>query len=98
MYSLDQLLSQVNAERADGLSLHVGAPPAIVLRGEHRPVSGPAITVEDALQLLQGLANSRQRRELRERGGVQFVYRFRESTDFVVRATVQDEQVQIDIH
>ena len=95
---MDDLLYLVNSDGADELRLHVGTPPVIVLGGEHHTVEGPAITSEDAEQLLKSVATTRQRRELRERGVVQFIYRFRRITDFVVRARMEDENVGIDIH
>jgi Tfp pilus assembly ATPase PilU len=98
MYSMDDLLHLANSDGADELRLHVGTPPIVVLDGEQHPVEGPAITPEDVEHLLQSIANTRQRRELRSRGAVQFIYRFRRSTDFVVCARIEDENVGIDIH
>src|SRR5437879_3045058 len=98
MYSLDNLLHLLNSDGADELRLHVGAPPVIVLQGEHLSVEGPPIATEDAEQLLQSIADTRQRRELRERGVVQFIYRFRRTTDFVVCARMEYDSVGIDIH
>ena len=95
---MSNLLRRVKTEQADELRLHVGAPPVIVLQGEPHPLEGPVITPEDAEQLLRSVANTRQRRELRARGMVQFIYRFRRSTDFVVCARMEDEHVGIDIH
>jgi len=82
MYSMDDLLEVVSADKAEELRLHVGTPPIIVLRGEDHPVEGPAITVEDAEQLLRSMADTRQRREINERGAAEFVYTFRDSTRF----------------
>ena len=98
MYSIDDLLRLVNSDGADELRLHVGEPPIIVLRGERNAIEGPTISAEDAQQLLQSITNTRQRRELRERGTVQFVYRFRCFTDFVVCARMEGENIGIDIH
>jgi Tfp pilus assembly ATPase PilU len=98
MYSMDDLLLLVKSDEADALRLRVGRPPVVVLEGKHLLIERPAIPHEDAEQLLRGLASTRQRRELRERGFVQFVYRFRGATDFVVRAWIEDAQVGIDIH
>jgi len=94
---MDDLLHILNSDGADELKLHVGAPPVIVLDGEHQAVEGQPITTEDGEQLLQSIANTRQRRELRERGMVQFVYRFRNVTDFVVCARMENGNVGIDI-
>jgi Tfp pilus assembly ATPase PilU len=98
MYSMDDLLHLVNSDGADELRLHVGTPPVIVLGGEHHTIEGPPITTEDAEQFLQSIASTRHRRELRERGVVQFIYRFRRITDFVVCARMENENVGIDIH
>jgi Tfp pilus assembly ATPase PilU len=76
MYAMDDPLGRVRSERADELQLHVGLPPVLVVEGQPFPVAGPAITGEDAEELLQNIANSRQRRVLRMNGRVQFIYRF----------------------
>ena len=98
MYSIDDLLHLASSDGADELRLHVGTPPVIVLGGVLHTIEGPPITTENAEQLLQSVATTRQRRELRERGKVQFVFRFRRITDFVIRARIEDENVGIDIH
>lgn len=98
MYSMDDLLHLANSDGADELRLHVGTAPVIVLEGEHHTIEGPPITSEGAEQLLQSIATTRQRRELREHGAVQFIYRFRGITDFVVSARMEAENVGIDIH
>ena len=97
MYSIGDLLHLVNSDGADELRLRVGAPPVVVLGGDEHVVEGPPITAENAEQLLQCLADTRQRRELRERGNVHFIYRFRRSTDFVVEARIEAEDVALDI-
>ena len=97
MYSMDDLLL-ANSEGADKLRLCVGSPPVVLLGGEQHTIEGPPITPEDAERLLQSIANTRKWRKLRERGVVEFVYRFRHSTDFVVRARMENENVRIDIH
>ena len=98
MYSMDDLLHVVHSDGADGLKLEVGRPPIIVIDGEDQPVEGPAITVEDADHLLRSITDTRQRRDLREHGAIEFIYRFRQCADFVVHARIRDETVSIDIH
>lgn len=98
MYSMDDLLHLVHSDGADELRLHVGMPPIIVLESEHHQIEGPVITTEEAEQLLQSITSTRQRRELREHGVVEFIYRFRHRANFVVRARMEDENVGIDIH
>lgn len=95
---MDDLLHLLHSDGADGLRLHVGQPPVMVVDGEPQPLEGPAITTEDAAQLLQCITNTRQRRELRENGAVEFIYRFRDRASFVVRARMEDENVAIEIH
>jgi Tfp pilus assembly pilus retraction ATPase PilT len=97
MYTMDDLLQLVHSDRADGLRLHVGQPPIVVINGAQRPVEGPAITPENAERLLQSVATTRQRRDLRERGWVDFLYRFRDLATFVVLARMEDENVGMDI-
>jgi Tfp pilus assembly ATPase PilU len=98
MYSMDDLLQLLHSDGADELRLHVGSPPVIVLDGEPQSVEGPPITAENAEQLLHSVVNSRHRRELRERGVVEFLYRFRGRASFVVRARMEEENIGIDIH
>jgi Tfp pilus assembly ATPase PilU len=98
MHSISDLLQLLNSDAADELRLHVGTRPVIVLEGEHHPVDGPALVAEDVVEMLQGIANSRQRREFREQGKVRFVYRFRQATDFVVCAWQEGDFIGIEIH
>jgi hypothetical protein len=98
MYSMADLLHVVHSDGADALKLHVGQPPIVVLDGKEQPLDGPAITTEDAEQFFQSVANTRQRRELREHGAVEFIYQFRGRASFVVRARMEDENVGMDIH
>jgi Tfp pilus assembly pilus retraction ATPase PilT len=95
---MDDLLHLVHSDGADGLRLNVGQCPIVVLDGDEHQIEGPAITRENAEQLLQSIADTRQRRELRERGWVEFIYRFRQCASFVVRARIEDENVSMEIH
>ncbi|MEI9865568.1 MAG: hypothetical protein WDN00_13675 [Limisphaerales bacterium] len=97
MHSIDDLLHLVNSDRAEALKLQVGVPPIITLDGEQHQIEGAPITAEDVEQFLQKIVNTRQRRELRKNGTVQFVYRFRNITDFVVCARIEKGNVRIDI-
>ena len=94
---MEDLLELVTGEQADGLSLHVGTPPVIVVRGECHTVEGPVITPENADQLVKSLADTRQARDIRERGKAEFVYTFRDSSRFLVRAKMEDENVGLDL-
>ena len=98
MYSMDDLLHLVHSDGADGLKLQIGRPPVIIMDGEAQEIEGPGITLENAQELLHSITDTRQRRDLREHGALEFIYRFRSCASFVVRARIEDEQVSIDIH
>ena len=98
MYSMDDLLHLIHSDGADGLRLRVGLPPVVILDGEEQEIEGPAIGAEDAELLLQSISDTRQRRDLREHGAVEFIHRFRGRASFVVRARIEDDNVCMDIH
>ena len=95
---MDDLLHLVHSDGADGLRVRVGRSPVVVMDGEEQQIEGPEITGEMAEELLQSITDTRQRRELRERGWIEFIHRFRQCASFVVRAEIEDENVSIDIH
>jgi Tfp pilus assembly ATPase PilU len=97
MYSMDDLLALADAEKADGLKLLVGEPPVIVRDGKRRQIEGPVITGEDTELFLLSLANSRQRRDFRERGCATFFFQFRGSILFLVSAWIRDGMIEFDI-
>ena len=98
MNSIEDLLHLLHSDGADALRLSVRRPPIVVLDGEDQALEGPAVTIEDADQILQSLANSRQRRTLRASGSVEFIHTFRQSASFVVHARIEGETVEINIH
>jgi Tfp pilus assembly ATPase PilU len=95
---MDDLLHLLHSDGADALRLHVGEPPLLVLDGKAQPLDGPAITAQDAQDFWHALANTRQRRTLRQRGEIEFMYKFRDRADFVVKAKLNGENVSLDIH
>jgi len=94
---MDDLLELMRTEQAEELRLHVGSPPVTVLHGDSHTVEGPAITAEDAEHFLLSITNTRQRRQIRERGWAQFFYMFRGATRFLILARIEDENVGFDI-
>jgi Tfp pilus assembly pilus retraction ATPase PilT len=76
MYLMDDLLSLARNEHAEELKLHIGKPPVIVRKGEQHVIEGPNITPENAEQFLLEITDTRQRRDLRERGWMHFFIRF----------------------
>lgn len=97
MYDMDHLLTLLTTEKARELQFRPGSPPVIVLEGEQHPLQGPPIMGDDVVRLLRTVANSRQMRDLRERGAVQFVCTVRGRSPFLVRARMEDENVVFDV-
>ena len=94
---MDELLALIRTQRADELKVHVGTPPVMVLKGEPQSLDGPVITAEDADHLLRSIADTRQMREMWERGEMEFLYNFRNLSFFLVRARVENEFVAFDV-
>ena len=98
MYSMVDLLDLIHCEGAETLQVRVGAPPVFIRQDTRQPVEDYKIGAADAEELLRSIANTRQMRELWERGAVEFIYLFRRSIPFLVRAWVEDERVGFDIN
>ena len=97
MYYMDHLLILLTAENARELQFRAGSPPIILSEGENHLLQGPSVTDEDMMLLLRSMANSRQMRELRMNGAVQFIYTPRGRSPFLVRANMEDENVEFDV-
>src|SRR5213075_254386 len=95
-YEMTDLLTLVLSERAEGLSLRAGEPPVVHLRADPHTIEGPAITPENAESLLRSLADTRQVRQLRAAGALEFVYTFRDIS-FRVQVRAEDEDVSLDL-
>ena len=96
-YDMTDLLTLAISEHAERLSLHTGQPPVIHVRGEANTVEGPAVTPDNADELLRSLAGTRYMREFRERGSVAFVHTFQDSAQFQVRARLEHDEIRIDL-
>jgi Tfp pilus assembly ATPase PilU len=95
---MDHLLHLVHSDGAQALKLHVGLPPVVVMDGKEQPLDEQAITMEEAERLLLSISTTRQRRDLWERGWVDFIYRFRNRVSFVVHAQMENRSVKMEIH
>jgi len=95
MYSMHDLLQLLNSDGGDELRLFVGAPPVLVLDGAEQTLENPPLDHHRLEEYLQEIASSRQRRELRQRGLVQFLYRFPETTSFIVRVQLHGSELSI---
>ena len=97
MYHLDHLLTMLMTEKAEELQFRAGSPPLMVWDEGKQPLQGPPIAAEEVMELLRGMANSRQLRDLRQRGVISFVYTPRGRAPFVVRARLEDDNLEFDI-
>jgi twitching motility protein PilT len=97
MYSMDNLLTLVTSEQARELRFRAGAPPIIVMDDEPHALEGPPITAENVAWLLRSIATSREMRELKVHGVVEFIYHFQRNSPFLVRARMRDGTVSFDV-
>ena len=97
-YAMSDLLTLIVSEHAEGLSVTPGQAPAVHLRGEVHRIEGPAVSPEHAESLLRSLADTRQMRDLYERGAAEFLFTFRDTARFRVEARSEHEQIQFHIH
>ena len=89
MYRLDDLIRLLASDAADELSIRIESPPIIIFEGVSHSIEGPAITPEDAERLVREITDTRQRRELKEKNIIQFIYRFQQATDFLVEVRLE---------
>ncbi len=97
MYRLEHLLGLLTIEKAKELQFRAGSPPILVSESEQHLLQGPLLTSEDLLCLFRGLASSRQMRELKAHGTVQFVHTFPNRSPFLVRARIEQGEIVFDV-
>lgn len=97
MYHLAHLLNLLTVERAKELHFRADSPPIMVFESERRLLQGPPISSEEMIRLLRSLVTSRQMRELRERGRLQFVYTLPDRSPFVIRAEMESNRIFLTI-
>jgi Tfp pilus assembly ATPase PilU len=97
MYHLEHLLALLTIEKAAELQFRADSPPMLVSENEQHPLQGPPISHDDVTRLLRSLATSRQMRELRQFGMVQFIYVLPDRSPFLVRAKMEAEHVVFDV-
>jgi hypothetical protein len=95
-YNMKDLLQLVESGGADGLSLYPGEPPVVHIKCQPHRVEGSPITPENADSLLRVLADTRQVREFRANGSIEFVYTCR-SSQFRVEGRADDVAVRMDL-
>jgi Tfp pilus assembly ATPase PilU len=94
---MDHLLTLLTTEKAKELQFRAGSPPIMVSEDQQCPLQGPPISGDDVTQLLRSMASSRQMRDLREYGAVQFIYIIRGRSPFLVRAKIEGENLLFDV-
>ena len=96
MYTIDDLLGLIVAERAEHLLLRAGMAPVLILKSQEHTIEGPPLDVDNANAILSEVAGTRRVREIRVRGVSEFVFRFRKTTDFLVQAMFDGDNVHLD--
>jgi Tfp pilus assembly ATPase PilU len=97
-YDIGDLLKLVISERADKLSLYAGQAPVIHVGGQEHAIEGPALTFANAMLLLRQLADTRQMREIHDRGIIGFVHTVPRTAKFRVQARLVRDEIQIELH
>src|SRR5215472_6528339 len=97
MYSMDHLVTLITLEKARELRFCVGRSPIVVLETGERSLQGPPTSGEEVERLFRSVADSRQMRELRKRGAMQFVYTLPNRMPVLVRAKMDGANVAFDI-
>src|SRR5438046_8851076 len=76
-YSMSDLLQLVVSEGASDLHIRVGTPPVIRVHGILHRVEGPVLKSEDSEELMRSITSEDHIQHVRERGGVDFGFAFR---------------------
>src|ERR1700760_1091521 len=85
-YSMSDLLQLVVSEGSSDLHIRVGIPPTIRVHGILHRVEGPALTPEDAEELMRSITSEEHIQHVRERGGADYGFAFGEAARFRVSA------------
>lgn len=86
MYDLNDLLQLVVNSKADKLLIRIGQSPILTVTGEDECVEGPPVTVDNALELFNRVAPSRERREIWKSKSVEFIRKHTDGTTFRILA------------
>ena len=91
MYHLDQLLALLTNEGARELWFWAGRPPVIVSASGRRPLQSPPLSADEVMFLFRKLAGSRELRELRAHGKVQFIHSPPGQSPFLICAKIKSD-------
>ena len=96
-YTLEELLSLVVSEKADGIRLCPGEPPCIVVAGESRPLQGPCIGPAETDRFLRAVANTRQMRQFWSEHLLECDFLFQGLHPFWVYASDDGESIMLEL-
>src|SRR5256886_7732637 len=83
-YSMSDLLQLVVSEGASDLHVRVGTPPTIRVHGILHRVEGPTLEPDGTEELMRSITSEEHIQHVRERGGADFGFAFRELARFRV--------------
>lgn len=81
---MDELLDLCVREGASDLHLHVGSPPVLRIHGELNVLESPPLCPEDTERLMRAVSSEDQIQRVREKGGADFGFGFRDLARFRV--------------
>ena len=83
-YDMNDLLEIVVEQHASDLHLQVGQPPTLRLSGSMTPVDGPAITPQDAENLMLSITPDAHVQNVKLNGGTDFGFAYLDKARFRV--------------
>ena len=83
-YAMSDLLQLVVSEGASDLHIRVATPPTIRVHGILHRVEGPALSSDDAEELMRSITSEEHIQHVRERGGADFGFAFGDAARFRV--------------
>ncbi|MFM2082620.1 MAG: Twitching mobility protein [Verrucomicrobiota bacterium] len=83
-YQMSDLLQLVVSEGSSDLHIRVGTAPTIRVHGILHRVEGPALSPEDAEELMRSITSDDHIQHVRERGGADFAFAFGDAARFRV--------------
>ena len=97
LYSMSDLLALMEQQGAQELRVEPGTPPLLFVQGRAKPLAVASLSNEDIKELFRSFATAEQARELQACGDVRFLYSSDSSARFNVAATIQGEQLTLQI-
>ena len=97
LYSMADLLGLIEQHGAQELRIEAGKPPVLFVKGRARSLELPSPANDDIQQLFRSLATPEQIRELQACGDVRFLYSSSESARFNIAASLEGEQLSLQI-